>query len=202
MSYPINVNIPNGPNDPADDQNLIRQNFGNIFNYVSVDHIAPGASNNGYHSVVHSVPFSTGTDPSAITGIGQLYTKTVGSPTDQQLFYESGNGVVTQLSGNATTSSSTGSTTLPNGLIFKWGYTLMSSGSGSNPKFGTITFSTAFPNNLFNLQMTLQKNGTTGSENNMSVNSSTPTTLSASGFNWNFTGSTSYDGFYWFAIGN
>jgi hypothetical protein len=207
MSYPINTQIPNGPNDPADDQNLIRQNFGNIANYLAVDHVAAGAIDNGYHTVVHSVPFSTGTDPSAIPGIGQIYTKTVGSPSDQQLFYESGLGTVTQLTGGATTASGTGSTTLPGGIIFKWGWVAIPS-SGSAPLSGTVTFAAAFTNNLFNVQMTLQTNFGTSNDSVMGVQAPTNAgpsapTLSKTSFVWNFSGSgNAYNGFYWFAVGN
>lgn len=49
MSFPINVNIPNPPNDPADDCPLIKQNFANIDGYLKVDHVAAGAGGAGFH---------------------------------------------------------------------------------------------------------------------------------------------------------
>jgi hypothetical protein len=65
-----------------------------IFNILNVDHIGFNENLGGYHTVIHQPPQNE--NPTVVTGIGQTFTKTEAG--DQQLFYESGNGVVTQLS--------------------------------------------------------------------------------------------------------
>lgn len=52
MSFGINVNIPAAGNDPADDQPLIKQNFQNIKDYLTVDHVTPGNAKNGFHKQI------------------------------------------------------------------------------------------------------------------------------------------------------
>jgi hypothetical protein len=87
MSYPINVNIPNAPNDPADDQPLMEQNFANISNYLNVDHVLAGQTGNGFHEQVtyfsENVPISLPVDPTAIAFTANAQT-IVGVMTAQQ----------------------------------------------------------------------------------------------------------------------
>lgn len=52
MSYPIDITIPAANNDPADDQPIMLQNTVNTVAYLTVDHVAPGATGNGYHKHV------------------------------------------------------------------------------------------------------------------------------------------------------
>ncbi len=76
MSYPINTNIPNANNYPGDDQPGMQGNFTNINNYLTVDHVLPGAANNGFHKQVtiasENVPAGLTTDPTSIiyTNVG------------------------------------------------------------------------------------------------------------------------------------
>lgn len=89
MTFPIDTNIPAANNDPADDQPLMQQNFSNISQYLTVDHVAPGSSGAGQHEQVtynsQNTP-SSPTDPVAITYTG-LGTASVVS----QLFYRNQN---------------------------------------------------------------------------------------------------------------
>jgi hypothetical protein len=97
-NFPFDDTIPAAANDPSNDQPLMLQNNASTKGIIGQDHITFGLANGGYHTIIH---FSNqGSDPGAIGGVGQAYTKTVSG--DQQLFYESGNGVVTQLSGTIT----------------------------------------------------------------------------------------------------
>lgn len=50
--FPIDTNIPDGPNDPADDQPIMKQNNANTVGWMSVDHITPGSFGNGWHQKV------------------------------------------------------------------------------------------------------------------------------------------------------
>lgn len=84
--------IPDGPNNPSDDQPDMKINTDSTFDIIKVDHIGFKQNLGGYHNIIHQPPT---TKPAAIPGIGQTYVKTVSG--DQELFYESGNGVETQI---------------------------------------------------------------------------------------------------------
>jgi hypothetical protein len=51
--YIINTNIPDAPNDPADDQPIMKQNYANIAGFLAVDHVAAGTNPGaGFHAKV------------------------------------------------------------------------------------------------------------------------------------------------------
>jgi hypothetical protein len=164
-------------------------NFQYLQTDLSTDHNFTGntaTSGDGYHKIIHFV--NQGSDPSVVTNIGQLYTKTVGAT--QQLFYENGLGQVSQISATATSATAKGTASLLGGMIIQWGtVTLGATTSGS------VTFNIAFPNNLFSLTNGLIRAGAGTAQ---SVNMNTPT---VSGFNWTST-SVNNISFYWMAIGN
>jgi hypothetical protein len=201
MSYPfpINVNIPNAPNNPADDQPQMKLNFQNIAGFLAVDHVAAGAVNAGYHDVIHMVIDPGDVNPTPIASIGQLYVKQItsaGNP-DEALFYESGGGRVTQLTtnlgsgGNTYLAATNGYTTLPGGLIFQWGYQASSGGVVN------VTLPIVFPNNVFNIQATMNRN----SSNVDVIYAITPPTMAAFSV-IQFRDTSSGNPFYWTAIGN
>lgn len=102
MTYTFYNMIPAANNNPSNDQPLMLVNNQSTQSIIAVDHIGFNAANGGYHTIIHQGP--QGSDPAAITGFGQTYTKTIGG--DVVLFYESGNGVVTQLTSSTGTSPS------------------------------------------------------------------------------------------------
>lgn len=70
MSYPIDTTIPAANNNPSADQPKMQTNFNNINGYVSVDHVAPGVSGNGFHKFVTYNAFAAPgaiVDPVAVT---------------------------------------------------------------------------------------------------------------------------------------
>lgn len=185
--------IPNGPNNPSADQPNMRTNTNSIFLWTDVDHIGFEADNGGYHSVIHQPPKNG--DPGAIVGIGQTYTKTISG--DQQLFYESGGGIITQLTGGAAPSPGpNGYVYLDGGILIQWGTVTPTSGNI------TVSFSTAninFPGNCFNVQVTRQRAASNpGASYSYWVNNAS---LSNTGFTVINNDGHSY-GIYWFAIGN
>ncbi len=97
----------------------------------------------------------------------------------------SGNGVVTA------TIASSGTMTLPNGLVMKWGR------SASGAQNQTIGFSPAFPNACFNVQVTVTAVGTTATPSSVQY----PIGFQPDQFVFRYNGS-SINGFFWFAIGN
>lgn len=181
----------------------IRNNLDGTFQTLAVDHInnngQPGSQPAGYHNVIHSVP--QGSNPSPVAGYGQLFSKTINSvTTDQALFWETGAGIVQQLTVNLTPAATTnGYTFLPGGIILQWGQSTSSSATQ------TIMFATnniAFPNNCFNVQITLTSSGsavTSGS--NVVYPGSGATAFNKTQFVFKYAGA-SINGFFWVAIGN
>jgi len=91
--------------------------------------------------------------------------------------------------------ASNGYVKLPNGLIIQWGFDSTSFGN-------TTTFPIAFPNNCFNVSVTLNTsvNSTqSGVAIYCAIYSKTTTGFTTQGIGWN---SASVSGKYWFAIGN
>jgi hypothetical protein len=201
-----NLAIPNGPNNPSADQPLMQTNTNSINTLIGVDHVpfntttAPTAQG-GYHTIIHQ-PVQ-GASPTPLAGMTQLYSLsytppvTGGGTPGTQLFMTNNGGTI-QMTGAHLVAN--GGFAWCNGLLTEWGVV--------NTTFptptGTVTFQAAnpgvsipFPTACFNVQITMK--GTSGTANLVQVTSISPT-----GFGWQFTGpsSTSYTGFYWFAVGN
>ena len=185
----------------------IRDNLDGTFLTLGVDHInnngSPGNHPAGYHNVIRSVP--QGSNPAPVAGYGQLFSKTINSvTTDQAMFWETGNGLVMQMTANLTpVTGSSGVTFLPGGLILQYGSVSQSFSSGSTT--GTTNFSIAFPNNLFFVSgnPTYVNSSLPNSQASLNIRQSRLNSGSRSSFDWQFyTNSSSYVGFTWIAIGN
>lgn len=180
----------------------LAENIGKDHNFTLTSNTSL-SNPDGYHKVIHQV--TQVADPAAIAGVNQVYAKDftpayVGAPTDTQLYNITGAGGVNQLTGNNSIANG-GWSYAGSGLIYMWGRVTLPGSSNPN---GTVTFSSVsgtsipFPNNIFSVQLTLQANSSTGQANTIAVLG----TPNVNGFNWVFTGSSSYNRFYWFAIGN
>lgn len=210
MSFPIDITIPNAPNDPADDQPLMKQNFVNIDGFLSVDHIDPGSSNNGKHLQTQLIAQA----PTTFTlGFGNLYSNTVTnnavnsseiffSPDATENKYQITRSITSQFtkfatnnaygSPPATFTQVGGWTFLPGNILFQYGFYGKTGASGSS---GTIQFPVDFTVEAFSVSIVANR-GDTSSGSGVTVVSSITTT----GFG--FKASTSgNDGFYWTAIG-
>lgn len=109
-------------------------------------------------------------------------------------------GVQIQLTGPGTptiggSGNNFGYTFLPGGILLQWGFITIS--SSPNP-YLFVAPNIPFPNNCFNISLSLNANSSTSAANTAST-IGTPLTT---GFRWNFTGTTSYQFIYWTAIGN
>ena len=209
MSFPIDTTIPAAPNDPADDQPLMLQNFQNINSYVSEDHVAPGATNNGKHKFVRLVAQS-GVPAGLASGIAAIYTKLVGPMGNQtsQIFYSPDatgqqyqltrcdpNGTNFARFGTNTTyvaNNTGGWTFLPgstDGLFLQYGFR-------ANPgTSGFITFPRTFTGAPFSVSVSLYRS--TG-DHSVLIDSGTPPTNS--GFNY-ICDTSGSSGVFWTAIG-
>jgi hypothetical protein len=88
------------------------------------------------------------------------------------------------------TTATTGTTTLPNGLIMKWGTGAIFSGVGS------VTYATAFPNATLNVQLTISSGSAAATQDALIVGAS----VTAAGFPA-YGNAASTLSFFWLAIG-
>ncbi len=166
----------------------------------------------GYHTAIHFVPSSTTTTnppnnnppkqglPNGYVvtpGFGQLFSAEIKDGViDDALFYVSGNGVLTQLTGvTAPSGSDNGYITLPGGIIMQWGKA-GGIGLGGLVIVTLATNNIDFPNNLFNIQATMIRSST-------NVDNVYAVTQPASGVitQLRFFDTSSGNPFYWVAIG-
>ena len=86
----------------------------------SVDHVSlTDTTNGGRHQAVHLKKQTV--DPTTLSDEGAIYSKDIGSP-DVELFYRrENNGLITQLTGLASSLATNGYYRFPGGLLFKWG---------------------------------------------------------------------------------
>lgn len=216
MTFPIDTTIPNAPNDPADDQPKMKSNFSNISSFVSVDHIAPGLTNNGKHK---QVQLKAGAPTAFISGFGNLYSNTAN--TASQLFFSPDNsGNAYQLTRSNSTNFGTFSTYgtfgtvtanysingfwtfLPGGLIMATGNVVS---TRATPQINPSTIIVSFPASLFssaNLVVTISPICKVAGTSEIHIPSVVSGSVTASGFTCNWDSSTTaYVGFSWTAIG-
>ena len=196
-----NQNIPDGPHNPSADWPLMQTNTNSTFNWVEEDHFGFLNNQGGWHNLLHIPPQEN--DPAEIGGVGQFYTKnyTVGDTTDTQLYFRTGLGGISQLTGNA---ASLNGYNWIGGALLQWGFnTATSSGSfASGQATGQITFPIAFPTTCFLVLPVPYFNSSSSPNSAGSVNIA-QNTLSTTIFQWAFnSNSHQYTGFYWMAIGN
>jgi hypothetical protein len=188
-------NTPNSGDIIANTQPLILANFQYLQTSGSVDHnftANTSTAKDGYHKVIHFVDQGS-TNPGAISGVGQLFTKTVSG--DQQLFYESGGGVIGQISGPYSLAAN-GFTILQGGVLLNWGIkTVATSGTRT-----TVSFNRNYSATPYSIQITsIDSSGSSSpSENAVFVVSGSVTT---SQFIVSNSSSGSVVQIYWQAIG-
>lgn len=189
-------------------KSTIRNNLDGTFQTLNIDHVnnngSPGTQPAGYHMVIHEVPQ---TSVNTVTGYNQVFsgvpgtlvvnsttTSAVPANSDQQLYSLTGGGILSQLTGH---SAATNGYQWVGGVLMQWGIVNTPSSTG------TVTFATSnvsFPNNCFNVQVSLVAHA--GGSGTVNTISSITGTVTKNSFNYSYTGTTSYSAFYWFAIGN
>lgn len=187
--------IPDPPSSPSVDVPNMKVNTNSIRTIWTRDHFTFESDNAGLHNRVQLVEISTAL-PVGLrnVGSGTLFTKIVSNPLEGDLFfYRIGAGAAIQMTGPFSPNPiiNPGSTFLPGGIMLQWG--LFTPVAGDNP----VTFIPAFPNNIFNVQVT---SVSTLGNTVVVVKSLSPTTAG-------FVATTSLlpfvpDGVFWMAIGN
>lgn len=208
----------------ANDQPLMEANNLYYGNTLNVDHqIGPangtrndGIANEGYHKTTHllsqgtwNVGPRTGA-PGAVANTAEIFglsytPDTTGGTADIQLFAQSANGGVSQLTANHAQSDGW---VWSGGLLFQWGQVISSTFS-SGSKTGTIAFKDRtpgcipFPNNCFFVICTAVWNSNLTSNPDGAGSVSIDTfTLSKTSFTYQFNSNSSkYRGFFWYAVG-
>jgi len=203
-----NLNLPNGPDNPSNDQPGMQVNTNSIANLIAIDHIGFNLNNGGYHTLLHmpsqgSFPANI---PTQIAGMVQfdslLYTPpTIPPGAAHAQLYATNDGGTVQMTGFQ--QSTRGWCWA--GMLVQWGTIALTSSSGH--KYSTVTFADAqgIPfTTCYNVQATLQvvSTGELSNSNSIMIQNVTPT-----GFTWVANTSSSggvadLGGFYWMAIGN
>jgi len=204
-----NRDIPNAPNNPSNDQPLMKINNNAIDSILKVDHHGFNDATNlsGFHTVIHQDAQTA--NPAPIAGppaIGQTYTRSItptGGVADVQLFYLSALGVATQLTGPSSVSATTnGYVYLPGGILMQWGVNLTPISPGSNTTFSQ-NFNINFPNGSFIVTGNGLYANASKPDSSGSLNIRQSVLGNKTKFDYQFyTNSSSYIGFTWFAIGN
>ena len=206
-NFVYNRGIPNGPNNPSNDQPKMQINTNSSEDIWDVDHFGFNNNQGGYHDIIHQPPVLT--DPTPITGIQQIYVKneTLNASTDTQLYSMSGLGGISQLTGYA---AHTNGYQRLGGVTIQWGFVngthsgaTFNAGDSSNVSFSTspnFNFLTevysVWTQPLYNITVPSTGSG-------MATIGIDQSTLNTSGFKWTFiTGSGSWTKFFWIAIGS
>lgn len=215
-----NRDIPDGPNNPSQDQPKMKTNTNSIDNVLQIDHITFGDNQGGYHKTVHQPIVGTWTQAgrtaapalSPLTTINQLIAMNVTpvstvTATDTQLFSMTGNSNgttngVSQMTGSLV--SGTDGYVWCAGILIQWGFFATS----LNNTNGVIIFkdrvagAIAFPNSCF-LATAIPTYAGIPLPTGQATISIKHDTIAATGFRWNaVSNSSTYDGFYWIALGN
>jgi len=161
----FNPNIPLGTDNLSTSQGQILANFSQLNTQFGVDHAAfnTGSGNgDGAHKKVtfnappSPIPSPSGTGssvyPNLVSAEQELHFKNAGHTTQVTSgglpIWKGGtpgtDGVVTATTGGT---KSNGSMTLPNGLIFKWGFQFITADNTQ------VIFPVAFPNNCFTVNI-------------------------------------------------
>ncbi len=178
----------------------IRDNLDGTFQTLGVDHVnnngIPGSNPQGYHTVIHQVTQSA--NPATISGVNQLFSKIAAIPSgDTQLFSRTGNGGVSQLTGNH---GAANGFAWFSGILVQWG--VVSSITNGMVSFNNNPSNYNFPNSCFIVETQPYWVGASAPNGAAGVSVKN---ISTTDFTWVFnTNSGAYTGggFYWIAIGN
>lgn len=199
LSY--NTNVPNGPDDPADDQPFMLTNTQSINTWTNVDHIGYNVINAGIHK---QVTMRNQAAPGLGDGQGVLYANLVNGQS-WPFWQNADAGSPFALMSFAPLLATNGYIILPGSVLIQWGSnSATSSGSfASGSASGTVTFASSnIPFSVACYNVLTIPFYTTAAPNGVGTVNVDTATLSNTIFNWKFnSNSGSYTGFYWLAIG-
>lgn len=213
-SIPYNRDIPNTPNKPSVDQPKMKTNTNSTDSILAIDHVSFNTALSGYHKIIHQDTSSTGRTWNVVTrvfspviasipNVNQIvaakYTPAyVGATADTQLFNITGQGGISQLTGN---NASTDGWAWSGGILYQWGVINPASLNTS----GIVTFTARtsgipFPNSIFTVLLTpfYSAAGTITSQTTCALRA-----ISTTAFTWilNTSSTGTIPKIYWLAIG-
>lgn len=194
MTFSYNPNLPNPPDDPADDVGQMQVNSASISSLIAVDHVGFNLAGGGQHN---QVTFHANNVPAVPTSPPVLFTDAPSNhgatPSYPQLFFYSGNS--TQGSSQyifPPSNNGSGSTMLFGGIILKWGTFSINNGTSAT----TVNFVSNFPNAIFTVNITVS---TATASGDFFIGAFTTTTSS---FNAGRSGTSGTANYFYVAIGN
>ena len=143
-NFTYNLNIPNGPDNPSNDQPLMEQNTNSINSWTNVDHIGYNTNGSGIHKQVTLVNESA---PGLGDGNGVLYANIQNS--NSWPIWQNALGSTVIMS-TFTANITNGFCSLPGGMIMQWGQVPAAGTSG------IVTFPVTFFSTPFSIQLTTQ----------------------------------------------
>lgn len=208
--FTYNRDIPDGPNNPSDDQPDMQVNTNAVDDLIDEDHFAFNDNFGGLHRKMRVIA-RNGQPTGTLVNTGTLFVQEASGARGPDLFYTPRNGGQTyQLTATNTVNFPSvasnaaygtppagftqqgGWTFLPGGLVLQYGFYGMAGATGTS---GTIQFPIAFSSPPFTISLTLFRNS---GNQTWAINSGISPSTTAFTF---LTSSGGSDGFYWSAIG-
>jgi hypothetical protein len=185
MTFTYNINVPNGPNDPADDQPQMLTNTVSISNLIAVDHIGFNVPEGGLHK---QVTMNNQTPPGIGTGDGVFFASLNNS--NSYPAWQNALGPIAMMT-NPPLQNATGYSPLPGGMLIQWGIGT-TTGTNTLILFGTSFSLLGVAANPYTVVCTPQSSVAAGI---FAV-----TAVSSVNFNFQRAAVANYS-FYWIAIG-
>lgn len=184
-NFTYNNGVPDGPDNPSDDQPDMKINTQSIESIIAVDHISFNTNGGGIHKQVTLLNQNA---PGLGDGNGVLYANVVNG--ESWPIWQNNLGSTTLMS-SATNNGTNGYTSLPGGMLIQWGLVAAPGISGA------VVFPTPFlaATPPFTIQLTMQR--TLAVIGLVGVDNATPPTNSG----FNYVASIGSDILYWMAIG-
>jgi len=191
-NFAYNINIPDAPNNPSNDQPNMKINTNSISSLIGVDHVGFNTNGSGIHK---QVTFQHENNPGLGDGNAVLFaTNPAGFLTDPAWpYWNNSTGTPVQMLSGIPISGALGKTFLPGGIILQWG----SISGAPIPNNTLVAFTTPFPLNVFSITLGAASNST----NDKTINILTGS-VSTSNFRLITSGSSAFQTVYWMAIGN
>lgn len=187
LTLDYNTNVPNGPNDPQDDQPEMLTNTQSINTWTNVDHVGYNVINAGIHKQVRMRNQGA---PGLGDGQGVLYAGLING--NSWPIWQNSVGSFPLMSFPPQVAAN-GYTILAGGIVLEWG-----SITGANIANGqAVAFPLTFPTSVFSITIGPQSNST--NDKTISITTGSVTT---SGFTVITSGSSLFQRLYWMAIGN
>ena len=164
-SFIYTRDIPNGPNDPSDDQGPMQTNTNSIDDLIAVDHVSFGAANGGVHKFVHLLTQSV--NPAVTADFSVLFNKVVSGNTE--LFYRYGSAPqnVFQITNNGAIANDNGFSSLvgpaANPLKIVWQGTALDNNGVSIRNDSPFVFPSPFTTACYSVILSAEK-ASTGAE--------------------------------------